>query len=92
MAAETGLESPDTRLARITGKGTLGVNSTHHQAVDRIARGFEVVARAPDGIVEAVERPGDRMFLAVQWHPERLTARAPHAALFSTLVTAAEPR
>lgn len=48
------------------------VNSTHHQAIDRVAPGLEVIARAPDGIVESVISLGsDPWILGVQWHPER---------------------
>ncbi len=78
-----------SRLEAIVGSGTLEVNSTHHQAVDCVAPGFRIVARAPDGVVEGMERPGDRMLVAVQWHPERLTGRSAHAALFRALVAAA---
>jgi putative glutamine amidotransferase len=46
------------------------VNSRHHQAVARVAPGFEVCATAPDGIVEALEAPAQRFCLGVQWHPE----------------------
>ncbi len=53
------------------------VNTTHHQAVDRVARGLVVVARAPDGVIEALEKPGARFFCAVQFHPERLVKVAP---------------
>jgi len=53
------------------------VNTTHHQAVDRVARGFVVTARAPDGIIEAMEKPDARFFCAVQFHPERLLEAAP---------------
>jgi putative glutamine amidotransferase len=53
------------------------VNTSHHQAVDRVARGFEVVARAPDGTVEAMEKPGARFCCGVQFHPERLVKKAP---------------
>ncbi len=49
--------------------GAIGVNSFHHQAVDRVGQGLRVAARAEDGIVEAVEDP-DRRILGVQWHPE----------------------
>jgi putative glutamine amidotransferase len=52
------------------------VNTSHHQAVDDIANGFQVVARAPDGIIEAMEKPNARFFCAVQFHPERLMNRA----------------
>jgi putative glutamine amidotransferase len=48
------------------------VNSTHHQAIDRVAPGLEVIARAPDGVVESViSRDSDCWILGVQWHPEK---------------------
>ena len=53
------------------------VNTSHHQAVDRVARGFQVVARAPDGIIEAIEKPDARFCCAVQFHPERLVKKSP---------------
>jgi putative glutamine amidotransferase len=45
--------------------------------VDRVAKGFQVVARAPDGIIEAMEKTDARFFCAVQFHPERLTNVVP---------------
>lgn len=59
-------------LARAT---EVTVNSSHHQAVDQIADELRVTARAPDGIVEAMEwreTKGKPFFLGVQWHPERM--------------------
>jgi putative glutamine amidotransferase len=53
------------------------VNTSHHQAVDRVAVGFEVVARANDGTIEAMEKPGARFCCGVQFHPERLVKKAP---------------
>ena len=53
------------------------VNTSHHQAVDRVASGFEVVARAPDGVIEAMEKPDARFCCGVQFHPERLVKKAP---------------
>lgn len=43
------------------------IASRHHQAVDRIAEGFEISALAPDGIVEAIR--SERHY-GMQWHPE----------------------
>ena len=48
----------------------LPVNSFHHQAVKDMAEGLEVMATAPDGIVEALCKPDQRFLWAVQWHPE----------------------
>jgi putative glutamine amidotransferase len=66
----------------------VGVTSSHHQGVARLGRGLRVAARAPDGLVEAVEVPGRRFALGVQWHPER--DRGPASArLAEALVEAA---
>jgi len=76
-------------LAKITGKQKLGVNSTHHQAVARVAAPFRVAAVSSDGIIEGLElKPSAaRMLpflLSVQFHPERLVDRyAEHKAIFS---------
>lgn len=60
-------------LATLAGHGPHVVNSTHHQAVDRVAPGFRVTAHAPDGVIEALEcNPNGRFLMAVQWHPERI--------------------
>lgn len=60
-----------TRLAAILGEGVHGVNSRHHQAVERVGAGLRVTARStPDGVIEALERSDRRFALAVQWHPE----------------------
>lgn len=61
---------PGTLLADLFGAGTLAVNSYHHQAVDKAAPGLQVMAQAPDGLVEAVRLPGKAFVAAVQWHPE----------------------
>jgi putative glutamine amidotransferase len=79
-------------LAKITGKRTLGVNSSHHQAVLDPADPLTAVARTRDGIVEAMEwkpEAARRMpfLLSVQFHPERLVERhAEHRAIFSRFV------
>jgi putative glutamine amidotransferase len=64
-----------TFLGAIAGVREGEVNSYHHQAVERPGRGLRVVARADDGVVEAVEweRPAGKPWLVlVQWHPERM--------------------
>jgi len=58
-------------LDRILGARELQVNSLHGQAIDRLAPGLRVEARARDGTVEAVHVSAHPGFaLAVQWHPE----------------------
>lgn len=51
-------------------KETGRVNTFHHQAVKDLGAGFEVTARATDGIIEAIERKNSRFSVGVQWHPE----------------------
>ena len=80
---------PGSHLARLAGTGVLRVNSFHHQAVDVLGRGLRAVAYAADGTVEAVEAPGLRLVLGVQWHAEGLTAQPRHRVLFEALVEAA---
>lgn len=86
--------TPDSLLATITGKLGLGVNSTHHQAVARVAPALRVTARSPDGVIEGLElgsRVSGRLpfLLSVQFHPERLVDRYPeHQAIFGAFAQA----
>jgi putative glutamine amidotransferase len=85
--------APDSLLAAATGAAdALEVNSFHHQAVDALGTGLRVVARAPDGTVEAIEDPNRAFVLGVQWHAETLTQRPEHSALFAALAQAAGAR
>ena len=65
------------------------VNSLHHQAIDRIAPGLVATAFSPDGLVEAVEIPGQRFGIGVQWHPECLPNASEMRALFKAFIEAA---
>jgi putative glutamine amidotransferase len=85
--------APGSILARLSGPGSLRVNSTHHQAVSRPGGGMTVSARAPDGVVEAIELDGHPFALGVQWHPEVLASRDPRqAAILRGFVLAAGER
>ncbi len=76
-----------TVLAELVGKGQLMVNSTHHQAANRIPEGVRVSAVAPDGVVEAIESPEHTFAVGVQWHPELLIHTVPaHLGLYRGLV------
>ena len=77
---------PDSRLARLLGATRLSVNSLHHQGVADPGR-LRAVARAPDGLIEAVEAPGRRFEVGVQWHPEKLED-GPSRGLFRGFVAA----
>lgn len=64
---------PESKLARALGSSAISVNSSHHQAVDRVPAALRITAHAPDGIVEGAEWADDDWWmLAVQWHPEEL--------------------
>ena len=58
-------------LSSLAARDEVEVNSYHHQSIDRPGRDLRVVARAPDGVVEAVEDTTGRFIVGVQWHPER---------------------
>ena len=68
---------------------SLSVNSRHHQSVKRVAEGFEVSATAPDGVIEAIERPASRFCIAVQWHPENFWRTGEFRPLFEGFLRAA---
>ncbi len=66
-----------TPFARLFAADTLGVNSFHHQAIAALAPSLVPAAFAPDGLIEAVDRPGSGFVAAVQWHPELMFKRHP---------------
>ncbi|MGH7837356.1 MAG: gamma-glutamyl-gamma-aminobutyrate hydrolase family protein, partial [Candidatus Binataceae bacterium] len=81
---------PHSRIAKTFGAIETQVNSSHHQSIREPGRNLRVVARAPDGVVEAVEWTGDSNWVTgVQWHPERMNGDALAQMLFRELVAAA---
>ena len=69
---------PGGLLAKIIDQPRFQVNSLHGQAVNRLASGLRVEARAPDGLVEAFSVEAAKGFnLCVQWHPEWQAAKNP---------------
>ncbi len=86
--------TPDALLFKITRKRTLGVNSTHHQAVARLADPLIGTGRSDDGIIESMQLKPEAagllpFLLGVQFHPERLADRYPeHRAIFSAFTRA----
>lgn len=74
---------PGSRVAGLVGDA-VSVNCHHHQSVSSHP-GFVPAAHATDGTLEAMEAPGERFCVAVQWHPET----AADVGLLAGLVRAA---
>ena len=81
---------PGTRVSGLVGD-RLTVNCHHHQAVHDHP-GYVAAARADDGTLEAMERPGDRFVVGVQWHPETAADVGLLAGLVRAAATHAEGR
>lgn len=73
-----------SRLSRSLPERVTGA-SWHHQAVAEHP-GFAPAARDGDGVLQAMEAPGDRFEAAVQWHPEQKA----DIGVFGALVAAAQ--
>lgn len=85
---------PSSRLAAALGCRGCEVNSLHHQALRSVGPDHRVVARSPDGMIEAIEslavEDGGRGWeLGVQWHPEKRAGRESDL-LFRHFVAACE--
>ena len=77
----------DSLMGRIYGDGEVRVNSMHHMAIDEVAVGFRVTARAPDGVIEAIESSRDDWFaFGTQFHPESHSASALDQRIFEEFV------
>ncbi len=77
-----------SRLENILSGSELGVNSLHHQGIERVAGALDVLANSPDGLVEAVWLHGHPFGLGVQWHPEWLPGSTANQAIFEAFVEA----
>ena len=84
------LVEKNSYLEEMYGADELRVNSTHHQAVNQVGKRLRVGAKAPDGVIEAIETTDESWFcVGVQWHPECDTASALDRQIFDCLVQAA---
>jgi len=83
---------PGSVLAGAMGGAQVESNSAHKQAMATIGKGLNVVATAPDGVVEGVEDPTLPLWLGVQWHPERIHQEQAHGRLFKLLIQKASDR
>ena len=80
--------SADSQLHSIIGSDEFVVESSHHQAVGRLAEGAKLAATAPDGVAEAIEFDDDSFLVGVQWHPERFPESLATRRLFAAFVAA----
>jgi len=72
-----------TLMERVYGDGEIRVNSMHHQAIDDVAAGFQVSARCPDGVIEAIESTQEDWWaMGTQFHPESESASALDVRIF----------
>ena len=81
-----------TLLRSVVGTARFEVVSRHHQAIKTLGAGLRISATSPDGIVEAVEDPGQAFLLGVQWHPEENSRIPEETALFRGFARAAGVR
>lgn len=83
--------TPGTLMERVYGDGELRVNSRHHMAIDELASCFQVTARCPDGVVEAIESTTPDWFaIGTQFHPEADTASALDLRIFEEFLMGAK--
>lgn len=70
--------------------GPITASCYHHQSIDRLGSGLEIVGRAEDGTIEAVTIDSAGWAFGVQWHPEDTAREDPRQlGVFRALVDAA---
>lgn len=77
-----------TQLHAALGAQEVEVNTFHREAVVELGPPLAASARAPDGVIEAVESPDARFAIGVQWHPELMGGETSSARLFHAFVSA----
>lgn len=93
VAGHTAVVVAGTKLAAALGTaGSVGVNTTHHQAVREVGEGLVASATAPDGLVEAIEDPRARFHVGVQWHPEAMPDDERQRGLYAAFLEAIRER
>jgi putative glutamine amidotransferase len=74
-------------MERVYGEGEIRVNSMHHMAIDDVAPSFKVTARAPDGVIEAIESVVEGwVAIGTQFHPEAESASALDVKIFEEFI------
>lgn len=63
------------------------VNSFHHQCIDRVGNGFEVIAESEDDVIEGIIYNGPEWIVGIQWHPEMLYKKYKvHSSIFKEFI------
>ncbi|MDA2969641.1 MAG: gamma-glutamyl-gamma-aminobutyrate hydrolase family protein [Actinomycetota bacterium] len=73
----------NSKLFNILNKTIFGVNSIHHQAINKLGKDLKINAKAPDEIIEGIESTTSWDAIGVQWHPENMTEDEISIKLFS---------
>jgi putative glutamine amidotransferase len=82
--------TPGSRLATAIGPRVVAGHCVHHQTIDRVADGLEVVGHSADGLIHAAEVIGSTWAVATQWHPEDTSETDnQQQALFNALIAQA---
>lgn len=85
--------SENSKLYEALEAAELWVNSYHHQAIKTPGNGFVPTAVAHDGVIEAAESVHHSYVVAVQWHPEMMSAKyEPHLKLFKHFIQTVQNR
>ena len=87
--------APGSRLeqalgASVSASHTCRVNSRHHQSIARLGAALQASAKAPDGVVEAIESADADFCIGVQWHPENFWRTGEFTGLFDSFIAAAK--
>jgi putative glutamine amidotransferase len=86
-AHRVGIE-PGSPLHELLALDSLAVNSSHHQGIAGLSPELGPMARAEDGLVEAVYMKGRAFVWAVQWHPEMALEEEAGKKIFRAFVEA----
>lgn len=81
---------PGSKLEKLLETDICNVNALHNQAIDKPGEGVQLVARELfTDIIQAIEHPGYRFAIGVQWHPEYLIQISRQRNLFNELIESA---
>ena len=76
----------DSKLFNVIQEEKVGVNSIHHQCIDKLGKGLNISAKSSDGVIEGIESTSDWEAIGIQWHPEYLKEDSVSKKLFKWLI------